>query len=1425
MEAEEIMTTRIKLRRDTAANWISANPILSAGEPGLETDTRKIKYGDGATAWRDLAYANSKIEGRTPIEIHTQDPSSWVSILGQPRNASVVTGVAYDPMGNVIVINNSWNGSKNNNNNEFATATKFDNSGNILWQRDLVNAESGTSYAYGMAVDSQGNIVISLGQGDGQNYVYVVKLSSDTGNQIWAEGFGHNTDYPAFVVIDNNDNPIVNGFSYDNSSNGGYLLRLNKTDGSVMENVRYVSDMNGYDLTTQGIAVDTLNNVILIGSNYNGDNNDLVVQKLNGIDFSAIWTKAISTINGYDMNGGGVACDGADNIYISGNFTGQDTAFLPTGWVYTMVVMKLDDSGVVQWSRDVKGECDQGGVGIVVGPTDGNLYLASYSRTPVYRQDSITHDYLQTVALACYDSSTGKVLWQNKIATKQLSSITPGDNAYNNSNFDYIQGQIIAMQGDRVAVGGVFIPEASNPEYGEFDSGEQVGWVMQFPASGTPVDVGGWKTEVSRIPGRFQSFQTQPYDIAYDYEAFGWGAENASMAFSNTDLVTTLITQDSNTWTFDLKGDLNLPADGNLALAKKQLGWVNLQGFKYNNSESVYFQGVCADPDGNSYAYGQDNNYSKPYVVKYNPTGEVMWQMNIDNEFNGNIYGYAESAAWDSVNNQLVVVSTNYAVSENITLVTTLDPQTGKAVANTTLDMGQYGLNVYDVQVSSDGVPVVVGQTYGGLKSSTVTVNAETSGVDYLDVLASDFADNIVPVLNDSNWLISGTGIDGVQYISNNTNRYDPVTTTVAVGTGAQFDVTVVSGAYSVVVTAGQGGSGYQVGDKLLISAANVGGGDSSNDLLLNVETVDGGTILTVSVVSGTSAGPDAVYTAQGAAPVPGTGATFWVDKYLNSGTPTYDVGYNVGGAGYKVNDILTISGTQLGGISPDNDIVLTVTGVDSWNGIVNFSVNGTPTPDMSTIRLYVNTPDDVDFSQEGTWQVGYYTGTDGFVWTPTWQKIIGLNNDFSADGEYFTSVSIDADGNIFLGMEAYDYNFFGGSYPVAIVVKLNGDGDIQWSRCLDQEDAPAETPSVAADSEGNVIVVTSDWNYGRNMFKLDPNGNTVWQVYTDYEGVDYPYGGTPAMDKDDNVVVTSQDDYGNWDITKLDVGGNVLFNRKLALGWESYQQEADDGTRWTAVQGDYIWTAGTTYAFADDYYNGFIAKLPLDGSGVDGIAEFEYSDQQVPFRKYTEPYIYGDYSARLELHASSGITSTVSTSSVATIITWPETYFQSYSYAVTEPTAGGVVFADGSRQDTSASHLPQRIVGGDYSYDTNYSYKLQLSDRGRHILLTGNKELWLGNYNEVQFPVGSVLTFVNVSGSTRYVYFDGNNTWMGISGTDTTSYGYTYQVLTIPSNNGGNVVTLMKVGGDLEEVDGNAPPGLVYSRWIACGAGLDITD
>ena len=59
--------TQIKLRRDTSSAFASSNPILGNGEPAYETDTKKLKIGDGTTAYTQLDYFSTGGGGSTNI--------------------------------------------------------------------------------------------------------------------------------------------------------------------------------------------------------------------------------------------------------------------------------------------------------------------------------------------------------------------------------------------------------------------------------------------------------------------------------------------------------------------------------------------------------------------------------------------------------------------------------------------------------------------------------------------------------------------------------------------------------------------------------------------------------------------------------------------------------------------------------------------------------------------------------------------------------------------------------------------------------------------------------------------------------------------------------------------------------------------------------------------------------------------------------------------------------------------------------------------------------------------------------------------------------------------------------------------------------------------------------------------------------------
>ena len=64
---EQRVADIIQIRRDTASNWTSTNPTLASGELGLETDTSKIKVGNGSTNWAGLSYWSLGTSGYAPL--------------------------------------------------------------------------------------------------------------------------------------------------------------------------------------------------------------------------------------------------------------------------------------------------------------------------------------------------------------------------------------------------------------------------------------------------------------------------------------------------------------------------------------------------------------------------------------------------------------------------------------------------------------------------------------------------------------------------------------------------------------------------------------------------------------------------------------------------------------------------------------------------------------------------------------------------------------------------------------------------------------------------------------------------------------------------------------------------------------------------------------------------------------------------------------------------------------------------------------------------------------------------------------------------------------------------------------------------------------------------------------------------------------
>jgi len=78
-------------KRATAADWTNDDPVLLSGEWGYETDTGKVKIGDGSTVWTSLAYFTGAASG-----INSNPQPGEYRITGLRLSATGEIIVTYD---------------------------------------------------------------------------------------------------------------------------------------------------------------------------------------------------------------------------------------------------------------------------------------------------------------------------------------------------------------------------------------------------------------------------------------------------------------------------------------------------------------------------------------------------------------------------------------------------------------------------------------------------------------------------------------------------------------------------------------------------------------------------------------------------------------------------------------------------------------------------------------------------------------------------------------------------------------------------------------------------------------------------------------------------------------------------------------------------------------------------------------------------------------------------------------------------------------------------------------------------------------------------------------------------------------------------------------------------------------------------------
>ncbi len=290
-------------------------------------------------------------------------------------------GVAVDKEGNIIVTGGFNNGSSYN-----CLTIKYSPSGDTIWTRRYDGGRD--DKAWNIAVDDSGNIVVTGKSDNVSMFSYFTIKYNSSGDTLWTRRYdgGSATD----VVVDDSGNIIVMGTFYNAAPFGGdYHMIKYSPSGDTIWTGSYLSEDS--DFPRAG-ALDDSGNVIMVGwMNYDcGGPYDYWIMKYSPSLEDTLWLRCYE--EGHTPRG--VVVDDSQNIIVTG---GGDQ------WPLTI---KYTPSGDIIWSME-SGGCaiamdDSGSIilaGAIDNGSDCDCITIKYGYSSGIEEDENTKHKIQSAKL------------------------------------------------------------------------------------------------------------------------------------------------------------------------------------------------------------------------------------------------------------------------------------------------------------------------------------------------------------------------------------------------------------------------------------------------------------------------------------------------------------------------------------------------------------------------------------------------------------------------------------------------------------------------------------------------------------------------------------------------------------------------------------------------------------------------------------------------------------------------------------------------------------------------------------------------------------------------------------------------------------------------------------------------------------------
>jgi hypothetical protein len=651
------MANRIQIRRDTSTNWGNANPILSQGELGLETNTGKLKIGNGSTLWNNLAYfadgasidLASVEQSIIPDVDDTYDLGSpdkqWRDLfvsggsiyLGDiklsndsgilkvqqvtnpgtdeeapiPGNPGVVTTDRLISNGNSLVLD--LNGEVKLNGEVFSGGASSTELPFLELTNDAIIFESFVSEPVDFTKEDYGDQVdvvdagLHITRGDNQGiFNPLLEPRWDDTTQDGPSPAGTLWNIDGWGDLTNLESRLYFKFYEAYGGNiGGNILGSEPVMKDVSNNRYYKFEFTVWGNANQGAPVtytrteldpvtgEALSEPVTFVKDGYADPTE--VNDVIGVS-SEYWFSSLSPASYLEVID--IAADGDGNVYVTGN-SGDD-----------ILIVKYSSSGSLIWQRTLS----SGSYTFVYGvaaDSDGNVY--------------VTGKISNSVFIAKY-SSSGSLIWQRMPSFGLTENWQPSKVATDRDGNVYLSKTTVSNGG--------FI----NVSLFKYSSSGLLIWARRIPLA----EVGDIATDSEGnvfVTGQLRRTGESDIFIA-KYSSSGlliWQRKlNAPNPFEVVVTIEVAITIDADGNTY-VTGNYSLLSEGSF-----EGSFIYI--VKYSSSGSLIWQrkldnnvytgidnalDIATDSDGNVYVTGSLG--LNILIVKYSSSGSLIWQRMLDN--------------------------------------------------------------------------------------------------------------------------------------------------------------------------------------------------------------------------------------------------------------------------------------------------------------------------------------------------------------------------------------------------------------------------------------------------------------------------------------------------------------------------------------------------------------------------------------------------------------------------------------------------------------------------------------------------------------------------------------------------------------------------------------------------------------------------